>query len=398
MRLHGSRPRESGPKQWIGAEKSSKLWIQTHADRRARIERCAQAFRFSESATMPQPELQVSASQAVYPDNPVLVRVWRGAWIESQHRGAWALVDSAGKVVESAGDVRAKVFARSSLKSIQALPLLESGAAEHFALTDVEIALAVSSHSGESCHTKPVAGLLERLGLSSDELQCGPQPPNDAHSRAELERAGEKPSSLHNNCSGKHAGFLCLACHLGVAPARYLDPEAEVQRQVRAAVEAMTGAQPGELSTAIDGCSAPTFRMPLARLATGMARVANPEKLAPKRRAACERILEAAARHPELIAGHHRRLCTDLSRATKGRLFPKIGGEAVYVVGFRGADRGLAVKIDDGETRGLHPLVIALCERFGFLGGEELRALQAWRAGKLRNWAGIEVGRIEVLE
>ena len=347
---------------------------------------------------MPQPELQASATPAVYPDNPVLVRVWRGDWIESQHRGAWALVDSSGKVVESAGDVRAKVFARSSLKSIQALPLLESGAADRFGLSDVEIALAVSSHSGESCHTAPVAGLLARLGLRVDALQCGPQPPNDAHTRAELDSRGEKPSSLHNNCSGKHTGFLCLACHLGVAPERYLDPEAQVQKDVRAAVEALTGVAAGELSTAIDGCSAPTFRMPLARLATGIARVANPERLAAKRRAACERILEAAARHPELIAGHHKRLCTDLSRATAGRLFPKIGGEAVYVVGIRGEDRGLAVKIDDGETRGLHPLVIALCERFGFLRSEEVRVLHAWRAGKLRNWAGLEVGRIEVLE
>lgn len=347
---------------------------------------------------MPQPELQAHAAPAVYPDNPVLVRIWRGDSIESQHRGAWVLVDSTGKVIESAGDVRARVFARSSLKSIQALPLLESGAADRFGLGDVEIALAVSSHSGESCHTQPVAKLLARLGLTVDALKCGPQPPNDAHTRADLERAGEKPSSLHNNCSGKHTGFLCLACHLGVAPERYLDPEAQVQEQVRAAVEAMTGVQPGELSTAIDGCSAPTFRMPLARLATAIARVGNPERLAAKRRAACERILEAAARHPELIAGNYKRLCTDLSRATKGRLFPKIGGEAVYVVGNRGADRGLAVKIDDGEARGLPLLVIALCERFGFLGGEESRALQAWRAGKLRNWAGLDVGRIEVLQ
>ncbi|HUR28383.1 MAG TPA: asparaginase [Planctomycetota bacterium] len=346
---------------------------------------------------MPQPELETGAPPAVYPDNPVLVRVWRGDWIESQHRGAWALVDGTGKVLESAGDVRAKVFARSSMKSIQALPLIESGAAERYGLGDVEIALAVSSHSGEECHTRPVAALLSRIGLTPSHLQCGPQPPNDASTRAELERRGEKPSSLHNNCSGKHTGFLCVACHLGVAPERYLDPEAEVQKQVRLAVEALTGAGPGELSTAIDGCSAPTFRLPLARLATAIARMASPERLAPRRRAACEQILEAAARNPELIAGHHKRLCTDLSRATNGRLFPKIGGEAVYVVGIRGADRGLAVKIDDGDTRGLHPLVISLCERFGFLQADEGRALRAWRAGVLRNWAGLEVGRVEVL-
>lgn len=347
---------------------------------------------------MPQSELQASAPQATYPDNPVLVRAWRGDWVESQHRGAWALVDGEGRVIEQAGEIRAPIFARSSLKSLQALPLIESGAADRYGLSDTELALAISSHSGESCHTEPVAGLLQRLGLSARDLQCGPQPPNDSRTRVELERRGEQPTALHNNCSGKHAGFLCLACHLGVEPARYLDPAQQVQREIRAAVEAMSGVQPGELSMAIDGCSAPTFRMPLVRLATAIARVANPERLSAPRRNACERLLEAAARHPELIAGHHKRLCTAIGRATKGRLFPKIGGEAVYVVGIRGADRGLAVKMDDGESRGLHPLVIALCERFGFLDADELRELQAWRAGALRNWAGLEVGRLEVLE
>lgn len=347
---------------------------------------------------MPQPQLQTGVSQALYSDNPVVVRVWRGDWVESQHRGAWALVDATGRVVESAGDVRAGIFARSSLKSLQALPLLESGAADHFGLGEVEVALALSSHNGESCHTEPVASLLARLGLSAEALRCGAQPPTDPRARAELHRRGEKASALHNNCSGKHAGFLCLARHLGAEPEGYLDPQSPVQLAVRAAVEEMTGVQTGELETAIDGCSAPTFRLPLVRLATAIARVANPQAQTPLRRAACERMLDAAGRHPELIAGHHKRLCTDISRVSRGRLFPKIGGEAVYVIGFCGQDRGLAVKIDDGDTRGLHPLVIGLCERFGFLDPNELAQLAAWRAGALRNWAGLEVGRIEVVE
>ncbi len=346
---------------------------------------------------MPQPKPQTAAAPGGYPENPVLVRAWRGDWVESQHRGVWALTDSSGRLIDSAGDAEAKIFARSSLKSLQALPLIESGAAEHFGLSDAEIALALSSHNAESCHTRVVVGLLSRLGLSAEALKCGPQPPSDSRARAELERLGEKPTGLHNNCSGKHAGFLCLARHLGVDPARYLDPAERVQRAVREAVESMTGVMPGELSVAVDGCSAPTFRMPLIRLATAIARVSNPERLAPARRTACERMLEAAGQHPELIGGNHRRLCTDLSRVTKGRLFPKIGGQAVYVVGARGMDRALAIKIDDGETRGLHPLVVALCERFGFLTEGEVRELQPWRASAQRNWAGIEVGRLEVL-
>jgi L-asparaginase II len=326
------------------------------------------------------------------------VRVWRGDWVESQHRGLWALVDSSGRVIDSAGDVQTPIFARSSLKSLQALPLLESGAAERFGLSDPEVVLAISSHSGEACHTRPVAALLQRLKLSHADLRCGAQPPNDSHERALLRHRGELPSALHNNCSGKHAGFLCLARHLEAAPEQYLEPQSPVQLAVRAAVLEMTGASESEVTMAIDGCSAPTFRMPLLRLATAIARVSNPQGLSPARRAACERMLDAAGRHPELIAGHHKRLCTDLSRVSGGRLFPKIGGEAVYVVGVRGEDRGLAVKVDDGGTRGLPALVIGLCERFGFLKEQELAQLKGWRAGVLRNWAGLEVGRVEVVE
>jgi L-asparaginase II len=327
----------------------------------------------------------------------VLARIWRGSWVESQHRGAWVLVDSSGGVLDGAGDFGRAIFSRSSVKSMQALPLLETGAAEHFSYTDAELALALASHNAEPCHTQGVAAILARLGLSPADLQCGPQPASDPETRSDMERRGEKPSALHNNCSGKHAGFLALAKHLGVPTQRYLDPASESQRLVRAALEAMTGVEPGELTIAVDGCSAPTFRLPLARLATGIARVANPEGLPEPRRAACLRMARAVERNPELIAGRHKRLCTDLVKASQGRLFPKIGGEAVYVVGVRARDRGLAIKIDDGSTRGLHALVLALLERFEFLGPAELGALASWREPTLRNWSGLEIGRIEVL-
>jgi L-asparaginase II len=335
------------------------------------------------------------ASAPSYPDNPVLARIWRGPWIESQHRGAWVLVDASGTVVDGAGHADAPIFARSSIKSLQALPLLESGAADRFGYDEAEIALALASHSGEPCHTEGVARILARLGLSASDLQCGAEPARDPATSAAMARRGEAPTSLHNNCSGKHAGFLALARHLGEDPARYLDPASEVQRRVREAVESMSSARPGELTVAVDGCSAPTFRLPLARLATAIARVANPSGLASERRAACERMTAAAERHPVMIAGSHKRLCTDLARVAGRRIFPKIGGEAVYLVGVRGGDRGLAVKIDDGGSRALNAVVPELLRRFGFLSADEHEALAAWRA-PLRNWAGLEVGRVEV--
>jgi L-asparaginase II len=331
-----------------------------------------------------------------FPNNPVLTRVLRDGQIESQHRGAWVLVDTAGNVLDGAGAWNHPVFARSSTKSLQALPLIESGAAAHYRFDDAEIALALSSHDAEACHTERVAAVLARLGLSKDNLQCGPQQPGAADARKALAVKGEKPSALHNNCSGKHAGFLALAQHLGVDVAKYLETDTACQLQIRRAVEEMTGAGPGELSVAIDGCSAPTFRVPLAKLATGLARVANPDGLAEPRRRACERMTAAAAAWPELIAGTRGRLCTDLIRASKGRLFPKVGSEAVYVIGVRGADRGIAIKVDDGASRGYQAFVIALLQRFGWLSASEADALSSWRAGPLHNWAGVEVGRVEV--
>lgn len=332
-----------------------------------------------------------------YPENPVLVRIRRGGEIESQHRGSWVLTDSSGKVLDGTGEFSRPVFVRSTVKSLQALPLLETGAAERFGFSDLEIALALASHNAEARHTEVVAGLLARLGLAESDLQCGAEPPADPETRARLRAEGKNPTALHNNCSGKHAGFLALALHLGAPQERYLDPTSPGQTLVRDAVLAMSGVKSADLTSAIDGCSAPTFRMPLSGLATAFARLSNPGRLERPRREACERMVASVAAHPEMIAGVHKRICTDIGRVTKGRIFPKIGGDAVYGIGVCGADRGLAIKIDDGSNRGLHPAVVALLSRFGFISGPEADALAPWRQVTIRNWAGLVVGRTEVL-
>jgi len=338
----------------------------------------------------------VSAPSA-YPDNPVLVRIWRGSGVESQHRGSWVATDPTGKVIDGSGQWACPVFVRSSVKCLQALPLLETGAADRFTFSDRELTLALSSHNAEPAHTEAVAALLERLHLSVSDLKCGPQPPGDPETRARLRAEGVQPTAIHNNCSGKHAGFLALALHLGVPLSRYIDPESPGQVLVRDSVRSITGVDASELTTAIDGCSAPTFRLPLRGLATAFARVANPRSLAPNRRTACERMLAAVAAHPVYLAGSHDRICTGIVRATQGRIFPKIGGDAVYGVGVRGEDLGLAIKMDDGSNRGLHAVLLGLLKRFGLLTEPELAALGAWEQERLRNWAGLETGRTEVL-
>jgi len=288
---------------------------------------------------------------APWPENPIVVRVRRGGVVESVHRGAWALVDLAGEVLAGAGSSAAPFFARSSIKSLQALPLVETGAAERFGLSPSELALTVASHGGEEIHTARVAALLARIGLSERDLACGAHPPSDAAARARLEAEGERPSQLHNNCSGKHAGFLALALHLGADPRTYLAPDSPGQTLVRRALAEMTDVPAEELVPAVDGCSAPTYRIPLRNLALAFARVSTPAALPPARRDACLRIADAVARHPELLAASSKRLCTDLVRASGGRLFPKIGAEAVYAVGLRGAGSPRGPRSSRGSGR-----------------------------------------------
>ncbi len=323
-------------------------------------------------------------------DNPIVTRRWRGDNVESQHRGAWVVARPDGSVIDHGGNPHQLVYGRSATKSFQALPLIESGAVDRFSLPSQSLATAIASHSGEAIHRQIVAYTLDQIGLSEDALLCGPQRPFNAGTDAPAER-------ITNNCSGKHAGFLAVSQMVGEDPARYLDPASEVQTLVKAAVASMCGVEATDLGVAVDGCSAPTFQLPLAALATGIARMANPNDLDPRRSASTRQLTDAAATHPELVAGTHERICTDLIAATNGRLFAKIGAEAVYVIGAVGSDLGLAVKIDDGDQRGLHMLLIELLTRHNLLSPAEREQLTSWSDPIRRNWDGLPIGWVEVV-
>lgn len=331
-----------------------------------------------------------------YPSNPILVTVERGGAVESVHRGSWAVVEADGTVVESVGDLTARYFARSAVKSLQALPLIETGAAERFGFDDAAIALALASHSGEACHTEHVAATLARVGLGEEALRCGSHAPFDSQTRRALSEAGEAPTSLHNNCSGKHTGFLAVAKHLGAELESYLDPDAPGQALSRHAIASMSDADESRLVPGIDGCSAPTYRLSLKELGTAFARVTTPDGLTDARRDACRRMVRAVQARPELIAGNRKRLCTDLVRASGGRLFPKIGAESMYALGNVDSGQALAVKVDDGQKRALAPLVLELCRRFGWLSTDELESLGSWKGGAQFNHAKLEVGHVRV--
>ena len=331
------------------------------------------------------------------PQAPVLVQVQRGGFVESQHRGSWVITDTSGGVLDGAGDGNWPHFARSAIKSLQALPLLESGAADRFRFSPSDLALALSSHNGEARHTDGVSGILERLELGESQLKCGSQRPDDPEVRRRLLLEGQLPTALHNNCSGKHAGFLALSRHLGEGPEHYLEPDSEVQTVVRGAVAQMTDLDPEGLTYGVDGCSAPTYRLSLEELAVAFARVANPEGLNPERSGACLRMTEAVAAHPLMLAGEHKRLCSELARVTQGRLFPKVGAEAIYGVGEVGGGRGFAIKFEDGSFRAFYAAVVGLLHRHGFLSTSEYAELSHWLESPLKNWAGLEVGRLQLI-
>ena len=319
-----------------------------------------------------------------------LVEEIRGERLESLHRGHAVICDGAGAVVEAWGRPDAVIFPRSSCKMVQALPLLESGAGA--GLSDRQLALACASHQGAAIHTETVAAWLDGLGLGEEDLRCGGHAPYSTEAAADLIRADEAPCQLHNNCSGKHAGFLTLAKHLGGGP-DYVEIDHPVQRAVRAAFEDVTEMEsPG---WGVDGCSAPNFATRLDALGGAMGRFARARDGGGTRAEAMARLTRAMGAHPEMVAGEDR-ACTDLMRAMGGRVAVKTGAEAVFVAILPEMDRGVAVKILDGGTRAAEAVIAALLVRLGALAAEAPVAKRLTH-GPIVNRRGIETGHRRVV-
>jgi L-asparaginase II len=329
--------------------------------------------------------------------NPVLVEVTRGAMVESRHRGAVAVVDSSGQLVLAAGDVERPVYARSGIKPIQALALVESRAADAFGLGAREIALACASHGGERDHVELVAAWLGRIGCGAEDLECGPHPPLDDAAAQDLYRSGAAPSALHNTCSGKHAGFLTVAKHLGEPTQGYIRADHPVQRLVLDIVAEMSGEDLSAVPHGIDGCGIPVVGLGLARIALAMARLADPEGLPERRRGAAHRIRRAMAAEPYFVAGTSR-LCTAVIAVTGERALVKEGAEGVFCGALPEAGLGIALKVDDGAGRAAGAVMGRLLRRFGALKPEEAAGLADALEPPVRNWAGLEIGRIRPAE
>ncbi|MDR3527437.1 MAG: asparaginase [Rhizomicrobium sp.] len=314
--------------------------------------------------------------------NPILVEVTRGDLVESVHRGAIAIVDAEGVLRFALGDVASPVYTRSSLKPIQALPLLESGAAEAFHVSDDEVALACASHSGETIHTGTVEEWLERIGCSEADLACGPQLPRHEPTLRNLLANQEKPSRLHNNCSGKHAGFLTLAKHLGAPIAGYVNISHPVQQAVLATLARLSGVS--NPASGIDGCAAPNFAIPLTAFARALAQIAG------KKTQGAERILRSMMAYPELVGGSGR-FCTQVMRAANGKAAVKVGAEGVYAAMLPELGLGVAIKIDDGAVRGAEVALAVVLEKLGVV-----KADAGLDSHPITNTVGTTVGYVRV--
>ena len=338
--------------------------------------------------------------------NPVLVEALRGGIVESAHRGAFVVADAQGGVVHAAGDIERAVFPRSAIKVMQALPLVESGAADALGLDDAELALACASHNGEPEHVRVAASMLAKAGVDAAVLECGTHWPYLDSAQHALAAAGRQPGALHNNCSGKHAGFVCLGtalCGIGSGSGSgtlrgflsgYVQAEHPLMVRVNQAVAEVTGADLSQAPRGVDGCSIPTYAIPLRKLAQGMARLATGNALASARAQAARRLFAAVAAAPFMVAGSGR-FDTRVMQQLGARVFCKVGAEAVYCAAFPELGLGVALKMDDGTTaRAAEVAMAGLIRRHLRLSAADAAWLDLLADVPLVNWRGVEVGRL----
>ncbi|HXQ50419.1 MAG TPA: asparaginase [Stellaceae bacterium] len=327
------------------------------------------------------------------PVSPVLVEVTRGALVESRHRGAAAVVDAAGRIVHAWGDVEQPIYARSALKPLQAMPLVETGAADGFGLGNRELALACGSHHGEGRHVAAIGAWLARIGCSVADLECGAHRPFDPAAADALVRAGAAPTPLHHNCSGKHTGFLTASRFLGEATRGYVAPDHPAQRRVLATLEAMTGLDLARAPRGTDGCGIPVIAVPLASLARAMARMVDPKDMPAERAEAARRLLDAMAAEPLMVSGTTG-FATALLRAAGASVRAKPGAEGVFAAALPQLGLGLALKIEDGAGRADEVALAAILMRLGCLDAAALAALGERARPHVRTIAGADAGEI----
>jgi L-asparaginase II len=322
-----------------------------------------------------------------------LVEVTRGPAVESRHAGHVVVVDADDRLIFAAGQPERLTFPRSSLKPLQALPTHARGAASHFGLTGPEIAVMAASHAAEPFHLEAVRGILAKIDARESDLFCGPHSPGNAAAAAALVRGGEEPRPIHNNCSGKHAGMLALARLLGAPLSGYQEPDHPAQVEIRSTLLEVCGVDTSRLGWGTDGCGVPTYLTPLRALALGFARLSAPERLAGSLSAGARTITDAMRAHPPLVSSTGA-FCAELMTAAGGAVIAKGGAEGVYAFGLPERGWGVAIKMEDGNARGMPAVVLALLKAMGALDPGALDRLAAFRQPIVRNTRAAPVGEL----
>lgn len=340
--------------------------------------------------------------QHIRPATKPLVEITRGPLVEAIHRGFIAAVDADGQILAQLGDIETSTWFRSAAKPFQTIPIITSGAADHFKLTSKELAIITASHSGETIHLQAVSSILEKIHLNETDLLCGTHAPFDEPSANELKAKNDQPRQLHNNCSGKHSGMLAFAKFLAQPTTDYINPRHPIQQRILSTLAEFAQIPADEIAIAIDGCSAPVFGVSILAMAKSYSRLVGARftNLAPQLVSAAEKVVEAMTEFPEMIGGSRNRLDTDLMRTTQGQVVSKVGAEGVHLLGVKPCERyptglGIAIKIEDGDTRRARdPVVIETLRQLGVLTNDQVAALAAYTATTVFNHRKLEVGQV----
>ncbi|MBC7425302.1 MAG: asparaginase [Bacteroidia bacterium] len=327
--------------------------------------------------------------------NPILVNSFRGSVLESYHRGVVCVVDSDNNIIYSEGDVTQVCFPRSAMKMFQQIPLLTSGAFEELGITEEEVAIFCGSHNGETIHRAVAEKVLHRAGLTQDALCCGPQAPTLKEDVAEMYRAGGVPQRIHNNCSGKHAGFLLYCHYKGYSIDDYFSPEHPMQKEIKTVCSQFYEYPESSMETAIDGCTTPIYSIPVFNQAVGYKNLVHPVNFDESTQKACDIIVRSVAKYPYLLAGK-KRYCTDLMQVAGDRLIGKTGADGVYCIGLRNKAIGICIKIDDGRMGPQYIVAEKLLENSGIINQDEVGTLAQYSCETQRNWGGVAIGTLEV--
>lgn len=323
----------------------------------------------------------------------LFVEVMRNGTIESSHFGVAVVCDYRGNVLESWGDIEKLIFPRSAVKPMLAADLVESGASDHYGLSDAELALACSSHQGEPMHQKLVHEWLDRLGLTPEHLACGAVLPDDIESASKLLVAGEQCGRIHHNCSGEHAGFLTTALHLDMPLENFHLVDHPLQQLSLDGLSDLAGIDLRQYPIGIDGCGFPAPTMTLVELGRTVARFANPSDLSASRAKAILRLHQAIINQPLYAAGHGT-IVSELTQVTKGAVLAKTGAEGILTATLPEQGLGVALKIADGSARARSVALMAILDHLGALSDTEKNLLQAHSAPQIINSRGLVVGEI----